>query len=195
MRITIRRLAFMALIMAVLWRVEGNHKTAHQADRAWRSGDYQTAVAIWRTLVDEGDLRAQVRLAQAYEWGLGVAQDQVLSWQLYQHAAERGESASQYRLAEAYLRGGHVKRDLNAAYHWFERAAQGGNVMAQLKFGALCLLGIKGQPEWEKGRRYLLRAASAGNETALLVLKELVNRELGEGTFTFDELERLVAGS
>ncbi|MEW7867080.1 tetratricopeptide repeat protein [Aeromonas diversa] len=186
-----RRILFLALILGCLWRIHDSSDW-QQAQQAWQESRFADAVAIWQRLREQGDLRAQVLLAHAYEVGAGVMQDHREAIALYEDAARRGEASGQYRLAEAYLRGEGIKQDLSAAYRWMEIAAQSGVVVAQLKFGVLCLLGIEGQPEWEKGKRWLVRAASGGNEPALRVLQEIAKYELGEGSFSFDELDLLI---
>ncbi|MHA7000824.1 tetratricopeptide repeat protein [Aeromonas schubertii] len=186
-----KRILFLALILGALWRIH-DISDWQRAQQAWQESRFVDAVVIWQRLREQGDLRAQVLLAHAYEAGAGVAQDSRTAIALYEDAARRGEASGQYRLAEVYLRGEGTRQDLGAAYRWMEIAAKSGVVAAQLKFGVLCLLGIEGRHEWEKGKRWLVRAASSGNESALRVLQEMAKYELGEGSFSFDELERLV---
>lgn len=187
----IKRGLFAAIIGVTLWRLDAGDEW-QSAQRAWHEARFDQAVAIWQHLREEGDLRALVWLARAYEEGAGVGQDSGQAMALYQEAARKGEPSGQYRLAEAYLRGSGVPKNLDKAYHWMELAALGGDPRAQLKLGVLCLLGVKGMPEWEKGKRWLVRAASGGNRMALYVLKELARREKGQGNFVIDELDRLL---
>jgi len=42
---------------------------------AWESGDYATAVKLWRPLAIKGDADAQFNLAQAYRFGRSVPVD------------------------------------------------------------------------------------------------------------------------
>lgn len=57
---------------------------------AWSAGDYDAAIAEWRTLADKGDADAQFNLAQAYRLGRGVPLDLARAKQLYGEAAAQG---------------------------------------------------------------------------------------------------------
>ena len=46
-----------------------------QAFEAYRAGDYETAVRLYRPLAEQGDYRAQYDLGLIYDKGLGVPQD------------------------------------------------------------------------------------------------------------------------
>ena len=53
--------------------------------------DYATAIRLWGTLADQGNVRAQVALAILYATGHGVPQDYVLAYMWLNLAAAQGE--------------------------------------------------------------------------------------------------------
>src|SRR5258708_905324 len=75
---------------------------------------------------ERGDPAAQIRLAQRYETGDGIAQDlpQAAAW--YRRAAELGNPEAQTSLATLYYRGSGVAHDDVQALHWYQVAADQG---------------------------------------------------------------------
>ena len=64
---------------------------------AYRSGDYQTALAEWRQLAESGHATAQYNLGLIYHKGRGVARDLVRTYVWYDLAAFNGSEKSQTR--------------------------------------------------------------------------------------------------
>ena len=73
---------------------------AARAETAYRTGDYQTAVTIWRDRAEEGDVEALFYLGEAYRTGRGVARDLRTAEGYYAQAAKTGhrEAADNYGL-------------------------------------------------------------------------------------------------
>src|SRR5882672_947566 len=90
---------------------------------AYDSGDYATALRMWRPLADQGLARAQNNLGVMYENGKGVPLDinEALKW--YRLAAEQGYAGAQNNLGMIYALGRIVPRDPVRAYMWFSLAA------------------------------------------------------------------------
>lgn len=92
---------------------------------AYNTGDYATALRLWRPLAEQGNARAQNNLGVMYENGKGVAEDVNEAVRWYRLAAAQGYSGAQYDLGLAYAIGrGGVRRDPVRAYMWFSLAAQ-----------------------------------------------------------------------
>ena len=91
---------------------------------AYAGQHYDTAAAIWRPLADDGDARAQYRLANLYARGEGVVRDPNAALAWFNRSALAGEPRAQYHLGLIHLNGDLVERDLVQAYVWFSRAAQ-----------------------------------------------------------------------
>jgi TonB family protein len=97
---------------------------------AYNTGDYATALRLWRPLAVEGDARAQNSLGVMYENAKGVAQDLNEAMRWYRLAAAQGYGGAQYNLGLIYALGrGGVQRDPLRAYMWFTLASmsQSGN--------------------------------------------------------------------
>lgn len=86
---------------------------------------------------NEGDVDAQIRLAQVYEYGIGVKQNYTQALQWYQKAAKQNESYAQFELGMQYYLDGNAKRAVN----WFEKAANQGYAHAQFYMGIMYAYG------------------------------------------------------
>ena len=71
---------------------------------AYRSGDYQAALAEWRPLAESGHATAQYNLGLMYEQGMGVPQDHARAVAWYRRAAEHGYVKAQHNLGSCMSR-------------------------------------------------------------------------------------------
>jgi TPR repeat protein len=94
---------------------------------AWNSGDYITALQLFRPLAERGNIRAQNLLGVSYEGGLGVPQDYIEAAKWYQRAADSGDDIAQYNIGLMYRNSEGVPRDLVRAYMWWDLAAMRGH--------------------------------------------------------------------
>jgi hypothetical protein len=83
-----------------------------------------------------GSVTAELKLARAYESGLGVPQDDRLAAQWYRKAAERGNSEAQDALGAMYLVGQGLEQNKDEAARWFQKSACQGNASAMYRMGA-----------------------------------------------------------
>lgn len=100
------------------------------ADEAAQSGDYYTALDLYRQLAKKGDARAQCKLGVM----LGDS-DLKEALKLYQLSAAQGYAEAQYRLGTMYEQGEGVPRDQNEAVKWYQLAAAQGYAEAEYKLG------------------------------------------------------------
>jgi TPR repeat protein len=88
-------------------------------------------IAQLKTKADAGDASAELSLAQAYEDGNGVPQndEQAVTW--YRKAADQGNAGAQNNLGVMYRMGRGVPRDKEEALKWYRKAARqkDGNAM------------------------------------------------------------------
>ena len=98
---------------------------------AYDRGDYEDAFVLWHSLAEQGDPRAQYRLARMYAAGIGVRQDDRAALRWTRQAAERGEVEARYDLAFRYTRGRGVRADHSLAAHWYGLLAEDGHATAQ----------------------------------------------------------------
>ncbi len=99
--------------------------------------DYTTAIRLWRTLADQGDVDAQHNLGLMYERGHGVTQDHAVAVSWFRKAADQGFAAAQLSLGVLYENGLGVPQDFTTAVSWYRKAADQGNTAAQLNLGIM----------------------------------------------------------
>lgn len=89
--------------------------------------DYATAIRLWGTLADRGDVRAQVALAIIYATGRGVPQDYAAAASWYRKAADQGYVNAQYNLGLMYANGQGIPQDHVSAHMWWNLSAARGD--------------------------------------------------------------------
>jgi hypothetical protein len=87
------------------------------------TADYKQAAAWYQKAAEQGNIPAQIHLADLYRDGRGVARDmtQAVAW--YRKAAELGDAGAQGTLGLLYSVGMGVQRDDVEAYYWLSLAA------------------------------------------------------------------------
>ena len=122
-----------ALIL-VCWLAFAALASAGEAEgvAAFDRGDYETAMAEFRPLAEQGDARAQYNLGAMYRNGWGVRQDvgEALKW--YRLAADHGLADAQFILGFMHGAGRGVPRDDAAARRWYRAAAEHGDAAAEM---------------------------------------------------------------
>jgi uncharacterized protein len=127
---------------------------------AAESGDYETAIRLWRPLADQGNATVQNFLGQMYREGTGVPQDYAAAMGWYQKAADRGNAPAQFNLGFMYSNGLGVRQDYPAAMSWYRRAADQGNTAAQLNLGVMYLQGDGAPQDFVSAYMWLNLAAA-----------------------------------
>ena len=121
---------------------------------AYKRGDYETALAVFRPLAENGDPKAQSILALMYSYGEGVPVDFTEAARWYRRAAEQNSNVAQYNLGMLYAEGKGVPQDTDEAIFWLTKAADGGhfrarNELARLDAGAYSALDSPAQDSLE----------------------------------------------
>ena len=94
---------------------------------AYRSGDYATALRIWKPLAEQGNASAQFGLGVMFYDGIGVPQDYKTALKWYRLAAEQGVASAQTKLGVMYGMGKGYIKDNVYAHMWFNIAASSGD--------------------------------------------------------------------
>jgi TPR repeat protein len=140
----------------------------------------------------EGNTKAQLRLALAFEFGQGVQKNlkEAIHW--YQIAADRGDPIAQTDLGYLYETGGTGYPNPAEAAKWYLRAAVSGFVRAQFNLGTLYLQGAGVEKNAEQGAFWISKAADAGCPKAIAALGFLYAHGMGVplDTHRADELAR-----
>ena len=82
-----------------------------------------------------GDPSDYLKLAQLYEDGTGVSQNDSEALEWYRKAAEKGNAEAQLELGKRYFEGRGVSTNEDEAVKWYTKAAENGNTDAQLVLG------------------------------------------------------------
>ena len=99
---------------------------------AFNTGDYDSALRVWRPLAERGEPRSEAGIGFMYHRGLGVRVDdrEAAVWLL--RAAEQGQAEGQLMLGMLFYYGRGVAQSYVRAYAWCELAENGGNSDAAL---------------------------------------------------------------
>ena len=142
-------------------------------------GDYEGAIEHWQGLADQGDMRAQYRLAQMYAEGVGVRKDGRTALHRFRQAAEQGSIGARYELALMYSLGRGVSRDLSRAAHWYGLLAADGHITAQYLLAGMYETGNGVTRNMSRALWWYRRAAEQGHVGAQRKLGEAYSR--GDG--------------
>jgi TPR repeat protein len=111
---------------------------------AYLAGDYETALKIYRSAAEQGDIMAQFTLARIYMEPKkfekhGATRDYKESAKWYHLAAEQGDDIAQFMLGLMYKKGQGVTKNLVIAYMWLSTAefSNKNSVLAFQKMGAV----------------------------------------------------------
>jgi hypothetical protein len=107
----------------------------HAAFNALERSDYATAVALFRSLAEQGYAGAQFQLGFLYRSGRGVPQDYAEALKWLRRAAAQGNRYAQSNLGFMYRDGEGVPKDYVQAHMWFNLAAAASDFV-QVPFAA-----------------------------------------------------------
>ncbi|EEO27765.2 hypothetical protein OFAG_00918 [Oxalobacter formigenes HOxBLS] len=95
-------------------------------------GQVKKAFPLLKNEAEKGDAQAQYYLAEIYEEGKSVKQDNEKALYWYRQSAEKNHALAEYKLAEAFRHGKlGLKSDRKEAFKWYLKAAENGNAAAQ----------------------------------------------------------------
>ena len=134
--------------------------------KAYRSGDFATALAEFRKLAEQGVPLAQFALGQMHAEGAGVSRDFGEATEWYTLAARGGLAQAQYNLGVAHYTGIGVRRDYLQAARWYEKAARQGDARAQNNLGYLYESGKGVKQDLATSVEWYRLAAEGGNVNA-----------------------------
>lgn len=141
---------------------------------AYRSGDFENAVAQFRRAAEVGHPEAAYNLAAMYDYGRGVARDYAESRRWYVIAAEAGSAPAMYNVGGLYYFGLAGPCDPVQAASWYHRAAERGNSDAKFSLGVLSEQGNGLPRDFDAAVRWYESAARDGAPDAHLQLGRLV---------------------
>jgi TPR repeat protein/HEAT repeat protein len=98
-------------------------------------------IAALRAAAAKGDAAKQYELSQRYQYGHGVAKDDVEALKWLRQAAEGGSASAQYDLGFRYHLGEGIVEDDAQALAWYRRAAEKKHAGAQNNLGEMYFKG------------------------------------------------------
>ena len=142
------------------------------AEQHLATKDYQAA-AVWLSrAAEQGDTQAMVYLADLYDLGRGVPQDQRRSFLLYRDAAAKGDVIGALYLGYCYQAGEGTEQNDAFAAEWFAHAATLGNAEAQRKLGDCYFHGIGVEQSYVEAASWYAEAAAQDDGEAQCNLAE-----------------------
>lgn len=96
----------------------------------WESSK-ESGLELLKRMADQGNARAEAELGRAYYFGLGVARNNSLAFNLLKVAAMANDPDAQFYLAVLYSEGDGALPDDNLAVRWLKNAAEAGHQQAQ----------------------------------------------------------------
>jgi len=137
-----KALSMKKLIAAVFLSMVMSHAVAQESDlykgfKAFQAGEYDTTIAYWEPLAQQGNVDAQSSLAALYRFGFGVEKNAQVAVKWYGLAADQGDAAGQYGLATMYANGEGVPLNDAMALKWYTLSADQGDADAQLSLGSI----------------------------------------------------------
>lgn len=109
--------------------------------KAYKAGDFKTALREFRKAADAGNRNAQFNLGVMYLTGKGVKKNMAQAVKWHRAAADKELPQAQHGLAVMYLRGDGVTQDFSEAAKWFRRAAAQNYPNSQFNLGVLFFQG------------------------------------------------------
>ena len=131
-------LAFSAVMLALM-AGRAASGPLEDADAAERRDDYKTAIPLYLSLANAGNLKAQKRLGFFYEIGVGFNRDWLEAAKWYSKAADAGDADAAASLSHLGRNWPFMYKNSSdvAIYALVERAAQEGYAVAQMSLGVM----------------------------------------------------------
>ena len=157
-------LFYKPLLIICLWALINSNAIADKTDfdkglRAYRIGDYKTALQKWLPRAEKGDPSAQHMIGFLYATGRGVELKPKVTIFWWELAAQQQFPPAQHSLGTLYRKGLGVKQNSEVAAMWIGRAATSGYPDAQYDFGIMYATGEGVSQDFKKASEWLDKAA------------------------------------
>lgn len=138
-------------------------------------GRYETESDYFKrmlALAKDGDVEAQVNVAEAFFHGRGTATNRQAAVAWYERAALAGNASAQSSLGLCLLRGWGCEKDCERAVVWYGRAAAQGDLAAMSDLAFCHMQGWGVDKDESKGFEWAMKAASCGHPPAQTLVGE-----------------------
>lgn len=143
-------------------------------------------IEMTRSKAEQGDAKAQYKLAVCYSLGQGVDKNPVESLKWMSKAAEQGDTTAQLWVGNAFEAGKIVSQDLTAAAMWYRKAAEQNVGQGQYELGRCYYAGYGVPKDLPQAVEWFKKAAEANMASAQFLLGTCYER--GDGV-AVDEKE------
>jgi uncharacterized protein len=172
-----------------------DERTLDRALEAYAAQNFNTAFVIFRSLAQNGVVRAQAFMGLMFESEQGVKRDFEAARAWYQKAADQGDLMAINNLANLFEEGtSATPQDYRKALELYRTAALNGYAPSQLKLGGIYANGRGGARDLVEAYAWFTLAARQGNGLAQsnlqAVIRQLTPDQLRVGKQRTDEYSR-----
>jgi len=132
----------MIVVMTIVVGCVGGQISQRRGDKAYRYGDYQTAVTEYTEAVEGGNIDAMYHLGAMYAEGQGVPKDLTKAASLVRQAAEGGQEDAMLMYGLFNVYGDGVPINPTEGIRWLTMAAAQDNDVAMYYLGILYAMGL-----------------------------------------------------
>ncbi|TAL59685.1 MAG: endopeptidase IV [Legionella sp.] len=129
----------------------------------------EQALKWFKQAAAAGDVNAQMYVAAAYLFGVGVKPNSDVATKYYIDAARNGNALAQYALANSFLNSKHSTNN-KLGLIWLSKSAAAGNLQAMTQLGSIYVEGKLIPKDMEKGLDLLNKAAAQNFSPAMVEL-------------------------
>ncbi|CEG57954.1 SEL1-like repeat protein [Legionella fallonii] len=137
-----------------------------------RDKNPEQAIRWFKQAASMGDVEAQMFLAAAYLYGIGVKKNTDTATHYFIDAAKNGNPIAQFALAENFIDSRHSANN-KLGLIWLNKAANNGNPKALERLGRLYMDGKLVEKDKDKGIELLTKAASLNYAPAMTTLGDI----------------------
>lgn len=151
------------------------------------------AVTWFQMAADQGNAKAQLQLAMAYDRGLGVSIDKLESIKYYKLAVAQGYDFAQFMLASKYTEGLDVEQDFVQAAKLYQLAIDQGFDLATERLGKIYAIGQGVPKDVDRAIKLYQRSAQDDSGEAQFALATLYDEKHSSGDVSVDYLLKAYA--
>jgi enhanced entry protein EnhC len=129
----------------------------------------EQAIRWFKQAASVGDVNAQMFMAAAYLYGIGVKKNDDVARRFYIDAAKNGNAIAQFALAENFINSRHSGNG-KLGLIWLNKSANNGNPRAQTMLGRLTIEGKLVTKNKDAGIELLTKAAAQNYAPAMVAL-------------------------
>jgi uncharacterized protein len=151
-------------------------------------GKFEQAFKLFEQEGNKGNARAQFNLGLMFEFGKGVAKDEMKALEWFLKSADQGHAGAQFSLGWMFANGNGVAKDEMRAFEWYLKSADQGHSDAQCNLGRMFANGIGVKQNYDEAAKFFQLSILGGSEQAKSNLLSLGNRNISQAQYLLGEL-------